>query len=214
MIRVVVADDERLVCAHLRTILEADGEVEVVAEAHDGAEAVEAAVRHRPDVLLLDLRMPGVDGLTAMEHLARLPKPPAVVVLTAFDTDANVLRAMRMGATGFLLKDTPPDDLLALVRVAARGATVMSPSAAARLVGDSGERQAARERVSRLSEREHEILALIAEGASNAEIAKRLFLTEGTVKGYVSRLLDKLGCGNRTQAAHLAFKAGIRRRSG
>jgi DNA-binding NarL/FixJ family response regulator len=160
MIRVVVVDDEPMVCAHLRTILGSSGDIEVVDEAHDGAAGVEAVVRSRPDLVLMDLRMPGVDGLTAIGRIGKLTDPPVVVVLTTFDADQYVLRALRAGAAGFLVKSTPPADLIGLVRVAADGHTVLS-------------------------------------------------LSEATVKGYVSRMLVKLGCANRTQAGLLAHDAGI-----
>jgi len=127
VIRVVVVDDEPMVCAHLRTILGSAGDMEVVDEAHDGAAGVEAVVRSRPDVVLMDLRMPGVDGITAIERIAKLAQPPVVVVLTTFDADQYVLRALRAGAAGFLVKSTPPEDLIGLVRVAAEGHTVLSP---------------------------------------------------------------------------------------
>lgn len=213
MIRVLVVDDERMVCAHLRTILGAAPDLDVVAEAYDGAAAVEAAVRHRPDVVLLDLRMPGVDGLAALEQLAAFDDPPRVVALTTFDVDDVVLRAMRAGAAGYLLKSTPPEDLVRLVRVAADGHTVLSPEAARRLVHASGGHDAQRRRsaalVAELTERETEVLAALSGGLSNAEIGRRLHLSEATVKGYVSRVMDKLGCDNRTQAGLLAYASGL-----
>ena len=141
MVRVVVVDDEPMVCAHLRTILGSAEDIEVVDEAHDGAAAVEAVVRSRPDVVLMDLRMPGVDGLTAIERISELADPPAVVVLTTFDADQYVLRALRAGAAGFLVKSTPPEDLIGLVRVAADGHTVLSPAAARRLIAASTDGQ-------------------------------------------------------------------------
>jgi DNA-binding NarL/FixJ family response regulator len=212
-IRVVVVDDEPMVCAHLRTILGAADDLEVVGEAHDGAAAVEAVRRDRPDVVLMDLRMPGVDGLTAIERITLLSDPPVVVALTTFDADQYVLRALRGGAAGFLVKSTPPEELIRLVRVAADGNMVLSPAAARRLVAASADQQSARHRarelVAPLTEREREVLALLGEGLSNAQIAKRLYLSEATVKGYVSRMLDKLGCANRTQAGLLAHDAGI-----
>ncbi|MBF8190158.1 response regulator transcription factor [Nonomuraea sp. K274] len=212
MIRVVVVDDEPMVCGFLRTILGSAGDIEVVGEAHDGAAAVEAVVRDRPDVVLMDLRMPGVDGLTAIERLGRLADPPVIVVLTTFDADQYVLRALRAGAAGFLVKSTPPEDLIGLVRVAAEGNTVLSPAAARRLIAASSDgmpaRDRARRRVASLTERELEVLACLGEGLSNAQIAARLHLAEATVKGYVSRLLDKLDCANRTQAGLLAHEAG------
>ena len=213
IVKVVVVDDEPMVCAHLRTILGSDPGIEVVAEAHDGAAGVEAVVRSRPDVVLMDLRMPGVDGITAIERISKLDSPPVVVVLTTFDADQYVLRALRAGAAGFLVKSTSPQDLIGLVRVAAEGHTVLSPAAARRLITASSDTQSARERarelVSRLTEREAEVLACLGEGLSNAQIASRLYLSEATVKGYVSRMLDKLGCANRTQAGLLAHEAGM-----
>ena len=213
MIRVVVVDDEPMVCAHLRTILGSADDIEVVGEAYDGAAGVETVVRNRPDVVLMDLRMPGVDGLTAIERIAKLADPPAIVVLTTFDADQYVLRALRAGAVGFLVKSTPPEDLIGLVRVAAEGHTVLSPIAARRLVAASADSQPARDRakklVGTLTERETEVLACLGEGMSNAQIAARLYLSEATIKGYVSRMLDKLGCANRTQAGLLAHDAGL-----
>jgi DNA-binding NarL/FixJ family response regulator len=213
MVRVVVVDDEPMVCAHLRTILGSAPDIEVVDEAHDGAAGVEAVVRGRPDVVLMDLRMPVLDGIGAIERIVKLAKPPVVVVLTTFDADQHVLRALRAGAAGFLVKSTPPEDLIGLVRVAAEGHTVLSPAAARRLIAASADGQAARERarqlVGSLTEREMEVLTGLGDGLSNAQIAARLYLSEATVKGYVSRLLDKLGLDNRTQAGVLAHDAGI-----
>ncbi|HEY3980151.1 MAG TPA: response regulator transcription factor [Streptosporangiaceae bacterium] len=213
MVRVVVVDDEPMVCAHLRTILGSAGDIEVVDQAHDGAAGVEAVVRNRPDVVLMDLRMPGVDGLTAIERIGQLASPPVVVVLTTFDADQYVLRALRAGAAGFLVKSTPPEDLIGLVRVAAEGHTVLSPAAAKRLIAASSDTQQSRDRARQLAgtltEREAEVLAGLGEGLSNAQIAARLYLSEATIKGYVSRMLDKLGCANRTQAGLLAHDAGL-----
>jgi DNA-binding NarL/FixJ family response regulator len=213
MIRVVVVDDEPMVCHFLRTILGSADDIEVVDEAHDGASGVEAVVRNRPDVVLMDLRMPGMDGLTAIERLAELREPPVVVVLTTFDADQYVLRALRAGASGFLVKSTPPEDLIGLVRVAAEGHTVLSPIAARRLVAASSAADPARDRarglVESLTARETEVLACLGEGLSNAQIAARLYLAEPTIKGYVSRLLDKLSCLNRTQAGLIAHDAGL-----
>ena len=213
MISVVVVDDEPMVCAHLRTILGSAPDIEVVDEAHDGAAGVEAVVRNRPDVVLMDLRMPLLDGIAAIERIVKLGNPPVVVVLTTFDADQYVLRALRAGAAGFLVKSTPPEDLIGLVRVAAEGHTVLSPAAARRLIAASADTQPARERarkqVGSLTEREVEVLTGLGEGLSNAQIAARLFLSEATVKGYVSRMLDKLGLDNRTQAGLLAHDAGL-----
>jgi DNA-binding NarL/FixJ family response regulator len=213
VVRVVVVDDEPMVCAHLRTILGSADDIEVVGQAHDGAAGVEEVRRTRPDVVLMDLRMPGVDGITAIEHIGRLDSPPVVVVLTTFDADQYVLRALRAGASGFLVKSTPPEDLIGLVRVAAEGHTVLSPAAARRLVAASADsfqaRDRARKLVASLTDREAEVLACLGQGLSNAQIAARLYLSEATVKGYVSRTLDKLGCQNRTQAGLIAHDAGV-----
>jgi DNA-binding NarL/FixJ family response regulator len=213
MPRVLVVDDEPMVRVFLRTILGSAEDIEVVAEAQDGAAALVAVLQSRPDVVLMDLRMPGMDGLTAIERINELQDPPNIVVLTTFDADPYVLRALRAGATGFLVKSTPPEELIGLVRTAAQGHTVLSPAAARRLVAASTDslsaKERARELVGSLTEREAQVLAGLGEGLSNAQIAARLFLSEATVKGYVSRTLDKLGCVNRTQAGLLAHDAGI-----
>jgi DNA-binding NarL/FixJ family response regulator len=213
VVRVVVVDDEPMVCAHLRTILGSAPDIEVVDEAYDGAAGVAAVVRNRPDVVLMDLRMPVLDGIGAIEQIGRLADPPVVVVLTTFDADQYVLRALRAGAAGFLVKSTPPQDLIGLVRVASEGHTVLSPAAARRLIAASADRQPAAERArqltSSLTEREVEVLTCLGEGLSNAQIAGRLYLSEATVKGYVSRMLEKLGLDNRTQAGLLAHDAGL-----
>jgi DNA-binding NarL/FixJ family response regulator len=161
----------------------------------------------------MDLRMPVLDGIGAIERIVKLGDPPVVVVLTTFDADQYVLRALRAGATGFLVKSTPPEDLIGLVRVAAEGHTVLSPAAARRLIAASTDvlsaRDRARELVGDLTEREAEVLACLGEGLSNAQIAARLYLSEATIKGYVSRMLDKLHCANRTQMGLLAHDAGV-----
>ncbi|HEX6353431.1 response regulator transcription factor [Actinophytocola sp.] len=213
MIRVVVVDDEPMVCAHLRVILGGATDIEVVAEAHDGAESVEAVVRHQPDLVLMDLRMPGVDGIAATERIRTLPTPPPVVALTTFDADSHVLAALRAGAAGFLLKTTPPQDLIELVRVAAAGHTVLSSTATAWLVATSSagqrRREDARTRLRELTDRELEVLACLGRGLSNADTARELSLSEATVKSYVSRMLVKIDCNNRTQAGLLAHDAGL-----
>ncbi len=213
VVRVVVVDDQPMVCAHLRTILSSAGTIEVAGEAQDGAAGVAAVVRSRPGVVLMDLRMPGMDGLTAIERIMDLASPPVVVVLTTFDAGQYVPRALRAGAAGFLVESTPPEDLIGLVQVAAEGHTVLSPAAARRLIAASADRQPARDRARRLvgslTDREAQVLACLGEGLSNAQIAARLYLSEATVKGYVSQVLDKLGCANRTQAGLLARGAGI-----
>ncbi|TPQ17326.1 response regulator transcription factor [Streptomyces sporangiiformans] len=213
VIQVVVVDDEPMVCAHLKTILGSAEDIEVVDAAHDGAAAVESVLRHRPDLVLMDLRMPGVDGLTAIETIVKMDQPPGVVALTTFDADEYVLRALRSGASGFLVKSTPPEDLIGLVRVAADGHTVLSSVAARRIVaaasGEDEARKRAKQLVGRLTEREADVLTCVGEGLSNAQIATKLFLSEATIKGYVSHMLVKLECTNRTQAGLLAYDAGL-----
>ncbi|MGW5869200.1 response regulator [Streptomyces sp. NPDC055239] len=212
-VKVLVVDDEPMVCAHLRTILGSADDIDVVDEAHDGAAAVESVVRYRPDLVLMDLRMPGVDGLTAIEGIMKLDQPPKVVALTTFDADQYVMRALRSGASGFLVKSTPPEHLIGLVRVAADGHTVLSPDAMRRIIASSSDEDAARERakklIGKLTDRETDVLTCLGEGLSNAQIATKLFLSEATVKGYVSRMLVKLECTNRTQAGLLAYDAGL-----
>jgi DNA-binding NarL/FixJ family response regulator len=203
--RVVVVDDDPLVCAHLRTILQTADDIQVIDVAHDGAAGVESVVRHRPDLVLMDLRMPGVDGLAATARIAALPKPPAIVALTTFDADRYVLAALRAGAAGYLLKSTPPRDLIGLVRAAAAGHTVLPPGATRGLLAGTA-RAVLPEG---LTERDTEVLTGLAKGLSNAQIGVQLHLTEATVKGYVSRVLTKLGCANRTQAGLLAQQAGL-----
>jgi DNA-binding NarL/FixJ family response regulator len=213
-IRVVLVDDEPMVCAHLRTIFKIADDIEVIDEAYDGAAAVESVLRYQPDLVLMDLRMPGVDGLTAITRIKALREPPIIVALTTFDVDTYVTRAMMAGAAGFLLKSTPPADLINLVRVAADGHTVLSAEATRKLLAPAVEKQAPRNRrlalVDALTEREREVLACLGEGQSNSQIAAGLHLSEATVKGYMSRILVKLQCTNRTQAAMLAFEIGQR----
>lgn len=212
MIRVVVVDDEALVRSGFRLILGAADDIEVVATTV-GAEAVDTVRREGPDVVLLDIRMPDVDGLTVLRQLRALPEPPVVAMLTTFDADEYVLTALRSGAAGFLLKDTEPDQLAQLVRTLAAGGVVMSPKAS-RAVWQShpGGNAADDEetgRVRLLTEREREVLVLIAEGLSNAEIGTRIHLSSGTVKDHVSAIFGKLRVGSRVQAALFAQRAGL-----
>nr|WP_205616203.1 response regulator transcription factor [Streptomyces harenosi] len=213
----MLADDEALVRAGVRAILASGGESEVVAEAGDGREAVELARAHRPDVALLDIRMPRLDGLAAGEEIVRTVPGTAVAMLTTFSERSYVARALSGGATGFLLKSGDPYELIAGVRAVAGGAAFLSPKVARYVVEDLGgegsgrlAREArARARVARLSPREREVLGLVGAGLSNPEIAARLHLVEGTVKAYVSAVLDRLEVRNRVQAAIVAYEAGL-----
>jgi DNA-binding NarL/FixJ family response regulator len=214
-IRVLLADDEELVRFGLRTVLESAGDMAVVGEAGDGAEAVAMAAQLRPDVVLMDIRMPRVDGLAAARTILSRPDPPKVAVLTTFHTDAYVVAALAAGASGFLLKDTPPRQIVAAVRAVADGSEMLSPAVTRRLISeyvreqDDSRRAAARRRLEPLTDREREVLVLVGRGLSNAEAAKAAYMTEATVKTYVSRMLTKLGLANRTQAAILAYEAGL-----
>jgi DNA-binding NarL/FixJ family response regulator len=214
MIRVLVADDEPMIRAGARAILASDAEIEVVAEASDGREAIELARRHRPDVVLLDIRMPGVDGLTAAEELRHAAPQSAVAMLTTFGEDEYVARALAAGANGFLLKAADPRDLVTGVRAVAAGAAYLSPRVARRIIAETSaghltRAAAARDRVAGMTLREQEVLALLANGLSNAEISRRLFVVEGTVKSYVSTILSRLQVKNRVQAAIVAYEAGL-----
>ena len=214
-VRVLLVDDEELVRFGLRTVLEAAGDFEVVGEAGDGEAAIRAAHELRPDVVLMDIRMPVLDGLSATRRILALPHPPQVAVLTTFHVDEYVYAALAAGAAGFLLKDTPPREIAAAVRAVADGTASLSPAVTATLIESYVGRKAvprrveALRRVESLSDREREVLVLLGSGESNAELAKRLFVSEATVKTYVSRLLTKLDLTNRTQAAILAHEAGL-----
>ena len=214
-IRLVVVDDDDLVRTGLRLILGGAPDLEVVAEAADGRQAVEAVRRTSPDVVLMDIRMPVLDGLAATQQVLALPKPPQVIILTTVDTDEMVLEALRLGACGFLLKSTRPDRLVEAVRAVAAGEPMLSPSVTAQLIarvrdedGDT-RRRAALERTEVLTDREREVAVAIGRGWSNAEIAERLFMSVPTVKAHVSRLLTKLDVDNRTQVALLVHDAGL-----
>ena len=213
-IRVLVVDDDALVRAGLAMLLAGADDIKVVGEAADGREVEHAVAEHQPDVVLMDIRMPGMDGLAATEILRGRDRPPEVIVLTTFDADDHVLRALRAGASGFLLKDTPPADIVRAIRAVAAGEPILSPAITRRLIGhvtgsDGGERRRhACEQLDRLTEREREVAVTIGRGRSNAEISRELYMSVATVKAYVSRLLEKLGYNNRVQIALMAHDAG------
>ncbi|MFI5733099.1 response regulator [Kribbella sp. NPDC051587] len=213
-IRVLLADDEMMVRAGVKAILGTDEAIEVVAEASDGFEAVELVRRHRPDVAVLDIRMPRMDGLAAGAEIRRTVPETAVVMLTTFSEDAYIARALGDGASGFLLKSGDPRELIAGLKAVAEGAAYLSPRVAQRVIaelsgGSMARAVAAKEQVDGLSPREREVLGLVGAGMSNAEIAQRLFLVEGTVKAYVSAILLRLAVKNRVQAAIVAYEAGL-----
>ncbi|MEU4066301.1 response regulator transcription factor [Streptomyces wedmorensis] len=219
MIRVLLADDQELVRAGIRLVLKHAPDIDVVAEASDGPEAAQLAVRHQVDVAMLDIQMQGTDGLCAAERIAESAPSVRVVMLTTFGEHAYVERALKSGAAGFLLKDSTPQELIQAVRRVASGAPVVSPRITRHLIDRylDAEEKPADPRLSRIAEltsREREVLAMVGTGASNAEIGKRLHLGEGTVKAYVSRMLTKLNCANRVQAAILAHDARLLRGGG
>ncbi|MEU4096327.1 response regulator transcription factor [Streptomyces sp. NPDC026673] len=214
MIRVLLADDQRLVRAGFRSILEDEDDIEVVGEAADGRAAVSACRELRPDVVLMDIRMPGTDGLEASRAIAADERlaPVKVVMLTTFDLDDYVYGALRAGATGFLVKDTEPEELLQAVRVAARGDALISPSVTRRLIAEFASRVKGPEpdpRLDVLTEREREVMRLVAAGLTNDEIAARLVLSPSTAKTHVSRIMTKLGARDRSQVVVLAYESGM-----
>jgi DNA-binding NarL/FixJ family response regulator len=213
-IRVLIVDDDALVRAGLSMILGATDDVRVVAEAADGHEVLPAVDAYAPDVVLMDIRMPRMDGLAATEALCAREHPPQIIVLTTFDADDHVLRALRSGASGFLLKDTPPADIVQAIRLVAAGEAMLSPQVTRRLIahvaeGGLGARRAdADVLLARLTDREREVAEAIGRGCSNAEIAEELFMSVATVKAHVTRLLTKLEVANRVQIALVAHDAG------
>lgn len=211
MIRVLVCDDQAVVCDGLEMILNADPDIEVVGTAYDGAEAVEKATRLRPQVVLMDLKMPGMNGIQATRQICLKVPGVKVLVLTTFGDDEWVFDAIRSGASGYLLKGTPRQDLLRAVKGTAEGQTHVDPAVAGKLfshvVHSAPQQDTAI--TNTLSEREVEVLKLLAQGLTNAEIAERLFLTRGTVRNYVSAILTKLGVEDRTQAALIAVQHGL-----
>src|ERR1700738_3246436 len=217
MIRVLIVDDQALVRDVFRMILELDGEIEVVGEAHDGESALAEIDRTGPDLVLMDIRMPGMDGLEATRRLMRRNDAPRVLVLTTYDADANVVEAMRAGASGFLLKDVRKGQLVRAVHQAAAGDSVIDPAITARLIERlMGERRRpeAEAALGLLSARELEVLTLMAKGLTNAELADRLFVSESTVKTHVARILAKLDLRDRVQAVIFAYEVGLAQSQG
>jgi DNA-binding NarL/FixJ family response regulator len=212
-ITVVLADDQALVRRGFRLILEAEPDIEVVAEAEDGQQAVDAVRRHRPAMVLMDIQMPGLDGLEATRRiLTRAGNQTRVLILTTFERDDYVFEALQIGASGFLLKTAPPEDLLTAVRVVSRGEALLSPSVTRRVIQEVTRHQRRAPRspdLDRLTQRELEVLRLLAEGRSNAEIAAELYLSEATVKTHTSSILSKLGLRDRVQVVIFAYKQGI-----
>jgi DNA-binding NarL/FixJ family response regulator len=215
VIRVLIVDDDALVRAGLSMMLAGTDDIRVVAEASDGSEVASAVDAYAPDVVLMDIRMPGVDGLAATERLRARPNAPQVIVLTTFDADDYVLRALRAGAAGFLMKDTPPPEIMRAIRLVVAGEAMLSPTVTRRLIehvaddGHAARRARARELLDRLTDPEREVAIAIGQGKSNADIAAELYMSVATVKAHVSRLLAKLEAGNRVQIALLAHDAGL-----
>ena len=213
MIRVLVADDHPLFRQGLRSLIVDSPQTELAGVAADGEEAVRLALETRPDVVLMDLRMPRVDGITATRRLRARPHPPEVIVLTTFDADENVLRALRAGASGFLLKDSPPGQIAEAIRRVAAGDPILSPKITRRLMdraaAEAGAQERARLALRALSPREHEVVLAIARGRTNAEIAAELYMSVPTVKAHITHILTKLQLGNRTQIALLAHDADL-----
>ena len=208
-IRIVIADDHPVVRDGLAAMLATQDDFEVVGEARDGAEAVALVGRHEPDVVLMDLRMPELDGVSATTRILERPEAPRVLVLTTYDTDADILRALEVGATGYLLKDAPREDLFRAIRGAARGEAVLSPAVARRVMEKM--RGPAEEM---LTTREIEVLDLVARGKANKEVARDLYLSEATVKTHLLHIFAKLGVDDRTAAVTVAMERGVLRRPG
>ncbi|MGC4940641.1 response regulator [Kribbella sp. DT2] len=214
-IRVVIVDDDPLLRAGLKMMLGGAPDIRVVAEADDGAGVQALIDREHPDVVLMDIRMPGIDGLTATESVRSRPGAPEIVILTTFDADEHVLRALRAGAAGFILKDTPPGEIVESVRRVANGQPVLSPAVTKRLIsrvaasGQDQRKNRAATRLEGLNDREREIAVAVGEGKSNAEISATLYLSIPTVKTHVSRILTKLDLNNRVQIALLVHDAGF-----
>ena len=216
-IRVVIADDQALMRGGFRMILDAADDIEVVAEAIDGSDAVRVFERQHPDVVVMDVRMPTMDGIEATRRITKLDGDAKILILTTFDLDEYVYEALRAGASGFLLKDRPPEELVTAVRTVAGGDALLSPTVTRRLIAEFAARPdepPPPEGLNELTDREREVLLLLAQGASNAEIAGRLFVAETTVKTHVAHILRKLGIRDRAQAVVLAYESGLVRPGG
>jgi DNA-binding NarL/FixJ family response regulator len=216
-IRVVIADDQALMRGGFRMILDAADDIEVVAEAIDGADAVRVFERQHPDVVVMDVRMPTMDGIEATRRITKVDGDAKILILTTFDLDEYVYEALRAGASGFLLKDRPPEELVTAVRTVAGGDALLSPTVTRRLIAEFAARPdepPPPDGLNELTDREREVLLLLAQGASNAEIASRLFVAETTVKTHVAHILRKLGIRDRAQAVVLAYESGLVRPGG
>ena len=214
MIKVLLADDQALVRAGFKALLDAEQDIDVVAEAVDGSSAIDLARRHRPDVVLMDIRMPGMDGLAATREIAKDPRLEEVriVILTTFDLDEYVFEALRTGASGFLVKNTEPAELIQAVRAVAAGDALLSPRVTRRLIAEFALKSKIPEGAAKLellTDREREVMALVAEGLSNDEIAERLVVSPATAKTHVSRAMIKLGARDRAQLVVLAYESGL-----
>lgn len=216
MVRVLIVDDSDILRRGLTTIVEAAEGFQVVGTATDGRDALTVAGRLQPDLILMDIRMPGLDGLTATRQLMAQESPPRVVILTTFSDDEYITEAVAAGAAGFMLKDAPPEELMRALRAAADGMAMLDPAVTKKVMDQAAQGRTGpqlsdeeHERVAALTEREREVLELLGHGMSNADIGTRLFMTEGTVKGHVSAIFTKLAVTNRVQAARMAFLAGL-----
>ncbi len=211
MIRIIVSDDQEIVCQGLTTILNNDPSIEVVATANDGWEAIRLVEEHQPDLVLMDLKMPGLNGIQATQRIRQRFPQVRVLVLTTYDDDEWLFDAIRSGAAGYLLKDTPSADLIKAIKGTVEGETFLDPAVAGKVLNNISTQKPPTPKQThiQLSEREAEIMQLLAQGLSNADIARELFLSEGTVRNYTSTIFSKLGVNDRTQAVIAAFKHGL-----
>jgi DNA-binding NarL/FixJ family response regulator len=212
MIEVLLVDDDHLMRAGLAMIIEQTPDVTVVGQAEDGRQAVTMARRERPDLVLMDVRMPVLDGIEATREISQIPDPPKVIILTTFELDEYVFNALQAGASGFLLKRTPPEQLIEGIRTVAEGEALLSPSVTRRLIAEFAKRPTSRDsspRLAELTDREREVLVEMAKGLSNVELAETLFISENTVKSHIKRVLTKLGARDRVNAVVMAYQGGL-----